>query len=99
MSLDNQPKSPLNMNYLLEQLSSPRRSAFFRLRRPTLTGTSPRARFGRLNRRNMKQRGTASSSISVGLMDCRSMGGLAITPLLLYSITVWEDLPCSDSPL
>jgi hypothetical protein len=56
MSLDNQPKSPLNMNYLLEALSSPRK----RVHIVDLRRTSPRARFDRLNRGNMKRRVTAS---------------------------------------
>jgi len=68
MSLDHQPKSPLNMNYLLAETFQPEKNRVHPPEAAIFTGPSPRARFGRLKRGNMKQSGTPSSSISVGVM-------------------------------
>jgi len=48
MSLDSQPKNPLNMNYLLAALSSSKERVHA-------------GRFGRLKRRNMRRRSAPSS--------------------------------------
>src|SRR5215216_4022231 len=82
MSLDSQPKNPLNMNYLVAAGPA-------RMKRVNA------ARFGRLKRGNMRRRSPPSSvfSWSNGVLVCWSVAhGLAITPLLHYSIIPWEKL-------
>ncbi len=50
MSLDNQPKSPLNMNYLLAALPV-RRKRVHRLSESIFAGLVPAARFGQAETR------------------------------------------------
>src|SRR4029079_17880281 len=85
MSLDNQPKSPLNMNYLLAETLQPEKK---RVHPPEAAypGPSPRARFGRLKRRNMKQCGTPSSAFCQTERVLTPGVGTGL-PLLQYSIT------------
>src|SRR6266496_5634913 len=92
MSLDNQPKSPLNMNYLLAETIQPEKKRVHPPKAAHLHRTSPRARFGRLKRRNMKQSGTPSSSISVGAVECCREG----LPLPHYSFFFFNDTATTE---
>src|SRR5437763_5481754 len=77
------------MNYLLAETFQPEKKRVHPPEAATFTGPSPRARFGRLKRGNMKQSGTPSSAFcrSNGVLSAEYCRGLAIDPLLHYSIT------------
>jgi hypothetical protein len=83
------------MNYLLAVILQPEKKRVHPPEAAYLHKALPRARFGRLKRGNMKQSGTPSSGISVRVVGCGSgevlLGILAMTQLLLYSITPWEE--------
>jgi len=56
------------MNYLLAETFQPEKKRVHPPEAAIFTEPSPRARFGRLKRGNMKQTSTPSSGISVGGM-------------------------------
>jgi len=56
------------MNYLLAEIFQPEKKRVHPPEAAIFTEPSPRARFGRLKRGNMKQTSTPSSGISVGGM-------------------------------
>src|SRR5262249_31632836 len=82
----NQPKSPLNMNYLLAALSSPKEtfssSERIHFRRTLSCGAVP----ARLKRGNMKQRGAPSSAFCFSSESCTAVV-TAILPSTHYSLT------------
>jgi hypothetical protein len=83
------------MNYLLAAIFQPEKKRVHPPEAAYFHKAPPRARFGRLKRRNMKQSGTPSSGISIEIMKCWSSGTLpgtlAIIELLLYSIISWQE--------
>jgi len=83
------------MNYLLAAILQPEKKRVHPPEAAYFHKAPPRARFGRLKRRNMKQSSTASSGISIEIMKFWSSemlrGALAIIALLRYSIISWEE--------
>jgi hypothetical protein len=83
------------MNYLLAAIFQPEKKRVHPPEATLFHRAPPRARFGWLKRRNMKQSGTPSSGISIEVMKCWSngvlLGILAIIALVLYSIILWEE--------